>query len=35
MLAMMLGIIVVLMLVMAAQTEYGWRLLKLIGLEYP
>lgn len=32
---MMLSVISILFLFLAVFTEYGWRILKLIGLEYP
>lgn len=35
MLAMSLGVALMLVLLMAAFTEYGWRLVSLVGLEYP
>jgi hypothetical protein len=35
MLSMLLGISVVLLMFLAAFSEYGWRLLQLIGFEYP
>ena len=35
MLAMMLSIVLVLVLFLAVFTEWGWRVLNLIGLEYP
>ncbi len=35
MLAMMLSIVLMLVLFLAVFTEWGWRVLSLIGLEYP
>lgn len=35
MLSMMLSIVLVTFLFLAVFTEYGWRVLQLIGLEYP
>lgn len=33
--ALMLGVIVTFVLVLAVFQEWGWRILQLIGLEYP
>ena len=33
--AMMLGVVAALFLFLAVFTEWGWRVLRLIGLEYP
>ena len=33
--AMMLSLILVMTLILAVFTEWGWRVLSLIGLEYP
>lgn len=35
MLAMMISIVLTTLLFLAVFTEHGWRLLRLIGLEYP
>ena len=35
MLAMMLSVVLMSFLFIAVFTEYGWRILSLIGLEYP
>jgi hypothetical protein len=35
MMVMMLGVIASLFLFLSVFTEYGWRVLQLIGLEYP
>lgn len=35
MLAMFVGIVSILMLLLAVFTEYGWRVISLVGLEYP
>jgi len=35
MLAMFAGIAVILVLLLAVFTEYGWRLISLVSMEYP
>lgn len=35
MLAMFIGVALIMVMLLAVFTEYGWRIISLVGLEYP